>query len=155
MEALKAIIFTAANHKETFPIMHIDVPRAYFHAEAQRLLPTLEKLGLVKKKMYRTWDAANNWERDWQEHQNLFRHEEHRVSSYVTWVTTSLSRGRQIGSQNSRIKLQVCTQSKRNSSFVGQRRGIKSLRLNRRLHWRKRQVVHQHVDVHVQDVGHQ
>ena len=37
LEALKAIISIAANHKETFSIMHIDVSRAYFHAKAQRL----------------------------------------------------------------------------------------------------------------------
>ena len=38
LEALKAIISIAANHKETFSIMHIDVSRAHFHAEAQRLV---------------------------------------------------------------------------------------------------------------------
>ena len=42
LEALKAIISTAANHKESFPIMHIDVSCAYFHAKAQR--PVLIRL---------------------------------------------------------------------------------------------------------------
>ena len=42
MEALKAIIPIAANHRETFSIMHIDVSRAYFHAKAQR--PVLIRL---------------------------------------------------------------------------------------------------------------
>ena len=37
LEALKAIILIAANHKETFSIMHIDVSRVYFHAKAHRL----------------------------------------------------------------------------------------------------------------------
>ena len=32
LEALKAIISIAANNKDTFSIMHIDVSRAYFHA---------------------------------------------------------------------------------------------------------------------------
>ena len=41
-EALKATISIAANHKETFSIMHIDVSRAYFHAKAQR--PVLIRL---------------------------------------------------------------------------------------------------------------
>ena len=79
MEALKAIISIAANHKETFSIMHIDVSRAYFHAKAQRsvlirlpaenLMGTYAgKVGLMKKSMYGTRDAASNWERDWQEH---------------------------------------------------------------------------------------
>ena len=35
LEALKAIISVAANHKETFSITHIDVSRAYFHAKAR------------------------------------------------------------------------------------------------------------------------
>ena len=38
LEALKAIISIAANHKETLSIMHIDASRAYFHAKAQRPL---------------------------------------------------------------------------------------------------------------------
>ena len=42
LEALKAIISIAANHKETFSIMHIDVSRAYFHAKAHR--PVLIRL---------------------------------------------------------------------------------------------------------------
>ena len=78
LEALKAIISIAANHKETFSIMHIDVSRAYFHAKAQRpvliRLPVEDrigtdagKVGLMKKSMYGTRDAASNWERDWQE----------------------------------------------------------------------------------------
>ena len=41
-EALKAIISIAANHKEMFSIMNIDVSRAYFHAKAQR--PVLIRL---------------------------------------------------------------------------------------------------------------
>ena len=42
LEALKAIISIAANHKHTFSIMHIDVSRASFHAEARR--PVLVRL---------------------------------------------------------------------------------------------------------------
>ena len=79
LEALKAIISIEANHKETFSIMHIDVSCAYFHAKAQRTvlirLPAVDrmgtdagKLGLIKKSMYGTRDAASDWERDWQEH---------------------------------------------------------------------------------------
>ena len=79
LEALKAMISIAANHKETFSIMHIDVSRAFFHAKAQRpvliRLPLEDrvgtcagKIGLMKKSMYGTRDADSNWERDWQEH---------------------------------------------------------------------------------------
>ena len=103
LEALKAIISIAANNKDTFSIMHIDVSRAYFHAKAQRpvliRLPVEDrmgadagKVGLMKKSMYGTRDAASNWERDWQEHvkkwgfqlglssKNLFHHKENCVS---------------------------------------------------------------------------
>ena len=73
LEALKAITSIAANNKETFSIMHIDVPRACFHAEAQRpvltRLPVEDRMGtdagtvgLMKKSMSRTgdfnWDSA-------------------------------------------------------------------------------------------------
>ena len=83
--------------------MHIDVSRAYFHAKAQRpvliRLPAEDrigtdagKVGLMKKSMYGTRDAASNWERDWQGHvlkwgfqlgassKNLFHHKEDQVS---------------------------------------------------------------------------
>ena len=59
--------------------MHIDVSCAYCHAKPQELV--LEKLpaeacsgkeegkiGLLKKSMHGTSDAASNWERDWQGH---------------------------------------------------------------------------------------
>ena len=78
LEALEAKISIAANHKETFSIMHVDVSRAYFHAKAQRpvliRLPVdrlgtdARKVGSMKKSLYGTRDAASNWERDWQEH---------------------------------------------------------------------------------------
>ena len=103
LEAKKAITSIAANNKETFSIVHIDVSRAYFHAKAQRpvliRLPVEDrmgadagKVGLMKKSMCGTSDAASNWERDWQEHvrnwgfqlgfssKNLFHHKEDRVS---------------------------------------------------------------------------
>ena len=38
LDALKSIISIAAIHKETFSTLYIDVSRAYFHAEAQRLV---------------------------------------------------------------------------------------------------------------------
>ena len=94
LEALKAIIFIAAS---------VDVSRAYFHVKAQRLvlvkLPAEDrsekgkgKIGLLKKSMYGTIDAANNWERDWQGHlenwvyelgrssRNLFQHKTRKTS---------------------------------------------------------------------------
>ena len=97
LEALKAIISIAANLTETFSIMHIGVSRAYFHAKAQgpvlvrlpvkdRMGADAGKIGLMKKSMYGTRDAASNWKRDWQEHvrswgfelglssKNLFHH---------------------------------------------------------------------------------
>ena len=53
------------------------------------------KVGLMKKSMYGTRDAASNWERDWQGHvqkwgfqlglssKNLFHHREDRVSGLI------------------------------------------------------------------------
>ena len=75
LEALKAVISIEVNHKETFSVMHIDVSRADFHAEAQRpglkrspvedrLGTDVGKVGLMKKSMHGTTDAASNWERD-------------------------------------------------------------------------------------------
>ena len=77
LKALKAIIPIATSHSPEFSLMHVDVPRAYFHAKAQRpvlvKLPAEDcsgkhegKIGLLKKSMYGTRDAASNWERDWQ-----------------------------------------------------------------------------------------
>ena len=64
--------------------MHVDVSGAYFHAKVQRPVPvTLPaegfsgkdegKIGLLKKNMYGTRDAASNWERDWQGHLENWR----------------------------------------------------------------------------------
>ena len=54
LEALKAEISIAANYKETFSIMHIDVSRAYFHSKAQRLvlvrLPVEDRMGADSEK---------------------------------------------------------------------------------------------------------
>ena len=72
LEALKAITSIAANNKETFSIMHIDVSRAHSHAKAQRpvliRLPVEDRVGtdagtvgLMKKSMRGTRDAASNW----------------------------------------------------------------------------------------------
>ena len=75
----QALISIAANQKQTFPIMHIDVPSACFHAKAQRpvlvrllvgdkRVTTLEKLERLKNSMCGTRDAASHSEGDWQEH---------------------------------------------------------------------------------------
>ena len=103
LEALKAKISIAANHKETFSVMHIDVSRAHFHAKAQcfvlirlpvedRMGSDAGKVGLMKKNMYGMRNVVRNWERVWQEHvnsggfqlglssKNLFHHGENRVS---------------------------------------------------------------------------
>ena len=76
---LKSIISIAAHLKDTFSIMHLVESRAYFRAKAQRPVPVrlptkhrvgadVGKIGVLKKSMYDTRDAASNWECDWQEH---------------------------------------------------------------------------------------
>ena len=79
LDALKATISMAASHSPEFSLMHVDVSRAYFHAKAERLvlvkLPVEDcsgkdegEIGLLKKSMYGTRDAASIWERDWHGH---------------------------------------------------------------------------------------
>ena len=50
LESMKATISIAANHKQTFSIMHIDVPRAKFNAKVQKLvlvcLPVEDRIGV-------------------------------------------------------------------------------------------------------------
>ena len=38
LEALKAVISIAASHRPEFSLVHVDVSRAYLHAEAQKLV---------------------------------------------------------------------------------------------------------------------
>ena len=145
LEALKAIISIAANHKETFSIMRIDVSRAYFHAKAQRpvliRLPAEDrmgtdagKIGLMKKSTYGTRDAASNWERDWQEHvkkwgfqlglssKNLFHPKENRVSRLTHGDDFVLAHW---ANSVYPIKAKIIS--------LGSPKSIKTL--NRRLHW--------------------
>ena len=79
LEALKAIISIAASHSPEFSLMHVDVSRVYFHAKARRTvlvkLPAEDcsgndrgKIGLLKKSMYGTRDAASNWEETGKRH---------------------------------------------------------------------------------------
>ena len=81
LEALKAIISLAANRKQTFSMMPIDVSRASctFTKKTQRLvqvrLPVDDRRGvdagmvdLLRQSVHGPRDAASNWERDWQEH---------------------------------------------------------------------------------------
>ena len=177
LEALKAIMSIAANHKGTFSIMHIDVSRAYFHAKAQRpvliRLPAEDrmgadrgKVGLMKKSMYGSRDAASNWERDWQENikkwgfqlglssKNLFHHKEHQVSGLTHgdyFVLTGPTK--RLMEFNKEMKKVYPTKEKIIS--FGSQESIKTL--NRRLRWGKEGVVYQHdprhVDVLVRELG--
>ena len=73
LEAVKAVIPIAASHSPEFSLMHVDVSSAYFHAKTRRpvlvKLPAedcsgkdVAKIGLLKKSMHGTTDAASNWE---------------------------------------------------------------------------------------------
>ena len=152
LKALKATISIAANNKEMFSIMHIDVSRAYFHAKAQRpvliRLPLENrtgtdagKVGLMKKSMYGTRDAASNWERDWQEHvkkwgsKNLFHHKENRVSGLthgddfvLTGPTKELMEFERKMTSAHPIKAKIISYGLPKSIMT----------LNRRLYWGKR-----------------
>ena len=124
------------------------------------------KIGLMKKSMYGTRDAASNWERDWQEHvkkwgfqlglssKNLFHHKENRVSGLthgddfvLTGPTKRLTEFENEMTSVYPIKAKIIS--------LGSPKSIKTL--NRRLHWGKEGIVHQHyprhIDVLVKDLG--
>ena len=163
-EALKSMISIAANHKETFSIMHTDVSRAYFHAKAQR--PVLERLpgenrvgadagkvGLLKKSMSGTPDAASNWECDWQEHikswgfrlglssKNSFYRKVYQVSG-MTHGDDFVLTGPTERLAEFKSKMKGVYPIKAKIINHGSTESIKAL--NRRLHWRKRGVAYQH-----------
>ena len=177
LEALKAIISIAANHRGTFSIMHIDVSRAYFHAKAQRpvliRLPAEDrmgtdegKVGLMKKSMYGTRDAASNWERDWQENverwgfqlglssKNLFHHKEHQVSGLTHGDDFVLTGPTKRLMEFKKEMTKVYPTKAKIISF-GSSQSIKTL--NRRLHWGREGIVYQHdprhIDVLVKELG--
>ena len=177
LEALKARISIAANNRETFSIMHIDMSRAYFHAKAQRpvliRLPVGDrtgtdagKVGLMKKSMYGTRGAASNWERDWQDHgrnwgfqlglssKNLLHHKEDRVSG-LTHGDDFVLTGPTKKLKEFERKMTNVYPIKAKAIGYGSSKSIKTL--NRRLHWGERGVVYQHdprhVDVLVKELG--
>ena len=61
LEARKAMISIAANHKQHFQSCTSTCHVRAFHAKA--LGSDAGKIGLMKKSMYGTTDAASNWER--------------------------------------------------------------------------------------------
>ena len=177
MGALKATISIAANRKETFSIMHIDVSRANFHVKAQRRvlirLPVEDKIGTVagrigsmKKSMCGTRDAASNCERDLQEHvkdwgfrlglssKNLFRHKDDGISGLThgdDFVLTGPTK-RLMEFEN---KMTSVYPIKAKIIGHGSSKSIKTL--DRRLHWGQKGIVYQYdpryVDVLVKDLG--
>ena len=177
LEALKAIISIAASHKEKFSIVHIDVSRAYFHAKAQRpvliRLPAEDrtgtdagKVGLMKKSMYGTRDAASNWERDWQENikkwgfqlglssKNWFHHKGNQVSGLTHGDDFVLTGPAKRLKEFEREMKSVYPIKAKIISF-GSLESIKTL--NRRLHWGEEGIVYQHdprhIDVLVRELG--
>ena len=151
LEALKAIISIAANHKETFSIMHIDVSRANFHAKAQRpvlvRLPVEDRMGadagkiaLMKKSMYGT-RGRSNWEHDWQEHVkswgfqlglSSFHHGRNRVSGMTHGDDFLLTRPTKRLMEFKNRMTSVYSIKAKIISY-GSSKSIKTL--NRRLHW--------------------
>ena len=124
------------------------------------------KIGLMRKSMYGTRDAASNWERDWQEHvkswgfrlglssKNLFHHVENRVSGLThgdDFVLTGPTK-RLMEFEN---KMTSVYPIKPKIISFGSPKSIKTL--NRRLHWGRKGIVYQHdprhVDVLVKDLG--
>ena len=118
------------------------------------------KVGLMKKSMYGTRDAACNWERDWQEHVKnwVFKWDSAQRICFTTKntecrVTTSCSQGhKEIDGER---KMTNVHPIKAKVIGYGSSKSIKTL--YRRLHWRKEGIVYQHdprhIDVLVKDFG--
>ena len=157
-------MFIAAAHCPEFSQMHVDVSRAYFHAKAQR--PVLVRLpaegcsgrdegtiGLVKRSMYGTRNAASNWERDWQGHLESWGYELERSSRHLLHnkkrKTSGLTHGDDVvvtGTKRSLLELKKQLESvypiKASIIGAGSTKSIKAL--NRRVCWGERGMLHQH-----------
>ena len=157
--------------------MHVDVSRVYFHAKAQTpvlvKLPAEDssgedkgKIGLLKKSMYGTRDAASNWERDLQGHPENWRHQLGRSSRSLFHnqkkKTLGLTHGDDFvvtGSKGSLFELKKQLESvyptKASSIGAGSAKSIKAL--NRRKCWGETGISYQHdprhVDVLVESLG--
>ena len=124
------------------------------------------KIGLMKKSMNGTRDAASKWERDWQGHvkdwgfrlglssKNLFHHGRNRVSGLThgdDFVLTGPTK-RLMEFEN---KMTSVHPIKAKIISYGSSKSIKTL--NRRLHWSRKGIVYQHdprhVDVLMKDIG--
>ena len=147
LEALKAIISIAANHFQSCTsTCHVrtSTRRPRDLPVEDRMGTDVGKVGLMKKSMYGTRDAASNWERDWQGHarnwgfhlglssKNLFHHKENRVSGLthgddfvLTGPTKKLMEFERKMTNVSPIKAKIIS--------YGSPKSIKTL--NRRLHW--------------------
>ena len=159
--------------------MSIHLPRAYFHAKAQRLvlvrLPVKDrvgadagKMGLLKKSMYVTRDTASIGECDWQEH----------VKSWGFRLVAQLEElvpSRKASSCRHDTRRRLCAHgTDRTTGRIQDGRwkeGVYPIKatiishgspesmkaMNRRLHWGERGTVYQHdprhVDVPVKKVG--
>ena len=124
------------------------------------------KVGLMKKSMYGTRDAASNWERDWQSHllkwgfqlgassKNLFHHKEDQVSG-LTHGDDFVLTGPTEKLREVKRKMKEAYPIKAKTISYGSSESIKTL--NRRLHWGERGIMYQHdprhVDVLVKDLG--
>ena len=130
LESLKSKISIAANHKHTFSIIHIDVSRAYFGAEARRRAGGTVPIGGQNGR--RRWEksvcckrlCASNLRRNWQEQIKSWAEHDFPIVSIrfakhpTSWgsarrscfvITTHgddfvLTRDRQTGLQTSKIK---------------------------------------------------
>ena len=155
LEVVKAFMSMAASHSPEFSLMHVDVSRGYFHAKAQwPVLVKLQsedcsgkdegKIGLLKKNMYGTRDAASNWERDWQGHLKNWGYEQGRSSRSLFHnkkrKTSGLTHGDDFvvtGTKESLLELKKQLESvypiKESIIGAGSTKSIKAL--NRRICW--------------------
>ena len=117
--------------------MHVDVSKT-----AQER--TYEKIGLLKKSMYGTRDAASTWERDWQGHleswgcelgrssRNLFRNKKKKTSG-LTHGDDVVVTGTKGSLSELKMQLESVYPIKAIIIGAGSTKSIKSL--NRRICW--------------------
>ena len=136
LEALKSINSTAANHKETCSVVHIDVSREYFHAKAQRLVlvrSTVEdkvgadagKSGLLKKRV-------------------CMAHGTRQATGSVIGKSTSKTGDTRLDSARrlSLFRNRTADTIRRRKDWCVSKQRIKAL--NRMSHWGERGIAHQH-----------
>ena len=174
VETVKILCGRLASKRRGWGMLHIDVSRAYFHADAVRPvlieLPAEDyedgdeyKVGVLQKSMYGTRDAALNWEREYcktlaelgldrgKSSGNLFKNMEQKTSltvhgdDLVAVGPVKVLQGIAAGMESKYpVKVSIM------SDMPGHVRELRVL--GRRIRWTTEGVVYEHDERHVQRI---